>query len=156
MNYHICHNLQLQELKSVYNGSESIACLGLNISNTVPSELKAMSSISSFKKAIKEWYPGDCASSLCKTYYLYENVFRSWSDISMELLVDYFCRKLRLVVWLGFWICPRYVHIIIIYIYDLFLSLFYFGLVLSYSIFNWHELAYMYISIVYIILNSQR
>ena len=81
MNYHISHNLQLQELKSVYNGSESIACLGLNISNTVPSELMAMSSISSFKKVIKEWYPSNCSSSLCKTYYLYESVFRSWSDI---------------------------------------------------------------------------
>ena len=32
----------------------------------VPDELKEMSSISSFKKATKEWYPRNCR--LCKRY----------------------------------------------------------------------------------------
>ena len=31
------------------------------------------------------------------------------------------------------------------YIYDLKIFLFYFRLVVSYSIFSWHELAYMYL-----------
>ena len=39
---------------------ESIAYLGPKIRNMVPSELKEISSISSFKKAIKEWYPSNC------------------------------------------------------------------------------------------------
>ena len=52
--------LTIPRIESVYNGSESIAYLGPKIRNMVPSELKEISSISSFKKAIKEWYPSNC------------------------------------------------------------------------------------------------
>ena len=47
---------------------ESIAYLGTKIWNMVPSELKEMSSISYFQKAIKEWYPSNCPRRLCKRY----------------------------------------------------------------------------------------
>ena len=46
-------------IESAYNGSESIAYLGPKIWNMVPSELKEMSSISSFKKAMV-LYPSNC------------------------------------------------------------------------------------------------
>ena len=59
LNYELRHPSQftMPRVESVYNGSESIACLGPKIWSKVPSELKEMSSISSFKKAIKKWHP---------------------------------------------------------------------------------------------------
>ena len=56
------------KIESVYNGSESIACLGPKIWNKVQSELKQISKISSFRKAIKDWFSRDCPCRLCKTY----------------------------------------------------------------------------------------
>ena len=54
--------------ESVYNGSESIACLGPDIWNRVQSELKQISSIRFSRKAMRDWYPRDCPCRLCKTY----------------------------------------------------------------------------------------
>ena len=67
LNYELRHLSQftIPRIESVYNGSESIAYLGPKIWNMVPSELKAMSLISSFKKAIKEWYASNCPCRLC-------------------------------------------------------------------------------------------
>ena len=67
LNYELGHPSQftIPRIESTYNGSKGIAYLGPKIWNMVPSELKEMSSISSFKKAIKEWYPSNCSSSLC-------------------------------------------------------------------------------------------
>ena len=69
-NYELRHPSQvtIPRIESVYNGSESIAYLGPKIWNMVPSELKEMSSISSFKKQIKEWHPSNCPCRLCKRY----------------------------------------------------------------------------------------
>ena len=70
LNYELRHPSQftIPRIESVYNGSESVAYLGPKIWNMVPSELKEMSSISSFKKAIKEWYPSNLPGRLCKSY----------------------------------------------------------------------------------------
>ena len=70
LNYELRHpsKFTISRIESVYNGSESIAYLGTKIWNMVPSELKEMSSISYFKKAIKEWYPNNCPRRLCKRY----------------------------------------------------------------------------------------
>ena len=57
---------ELPKVESIYNGFESIACLGPKIWDMAPSELKEMSSISSFKKAIMVWYPRNCLCRLCK------------------------------------------------------------------------------------------
>ena len=45
-----------------------IAYLAPKIWNMVPSELRETSSRSSFKKAIKEWYPSNCSCRLCKRH----------------------------------------------------------------------------------------
>ena len=68
LNYELGHpsEFTIQRIESVCNGSESIAYLGPKIWNMVSSELKEMSSISSFKKAIKAWYPINCPCRLCK------------------------------------------------------------------------------------------
>ena len=56
LNYELRHLSQftVPRVESVYNRSESIACLGPKIWNMVPSELKKVPSTSSYKKAIKE------------------------------------------------------------------------------------------------------
>ena len=66
LNYELRHPSQFTILRveSVYNGSKRITCIGLKIWNMIPSELKEMSSISSFKKAIKEWCPRNCPCRL--------------------------------------------------------------------------------------------
>ena len=68
--YELRHPSQvtIPRIESVYNGSESIAYVGPKIWGMVPSELKEMSSISSFKKEIKEWHPSNCPCRLCKRY----------------------------------------------------------------------------------------
>ena len=88
-NYELWHPSQftIPRVESVYNVSESVACLGLKIRNMVPSESNEMSSISSFKKVIKDWYPSNCPCRLWKRYLgnigfiltknLYRGVFRS-------------------------------------------------------------------------------
>ena len=68
MNYDIRHSLQFEKIKSICNGSESIPYLGPKIWNMVPSELKEMSSISTFKIAIKEWCSRNCPCRLWKKY----------------------------------------------------------------------------------------
>ena len=70
LNYELRHPSQftIPRIESVYNGYETIAYLGPKIWNMVSSELKEMSSISYFKKAIKEWYPSNCPYTLCKKY----------------------------------------------------------------------------------------
>ena len=70
LNYELGHPSQftIPRIESAYNGSKGIAYLGPKIWNMVPSELKEMSSISSFKKAIKEWYPSNSPCRLCKRY----------------------------------------------------------------------------------------
>ena len=66
LNYELRHPSQftIPRVESVYNGSKRITCIGLKIWNMIPSELKEMSSISSFKKAIKEWCPRNCPCRL--------------------------------------------------------------------------------------------
>ena len=69
----VCRDLSPSIFKEIFNkrilNCESIACLGAKIWNMVSSKLKEISSISSFKKAIKEWYPRNCLCRLCKSYW---------------------------------------------------------------------------------------
>ena len=62
LSYELGHPSQftIPRIESVYNGYESIAYLRPKTGNMVSSELKDMSSISYFKKAIKERYPSNC------------------------------------------------------------------------------------------------
>ena len=48
-------------------GPEVELIYGLKFGTLVPSEVKEVSSINSFKKSIKDWYPSNCPCRLCKT-----------------------------------------------------------------------------------------
>ena len=68
--YNLRHasEFSVPNLKSTFHGTESLSYLGSKIWDLVPKELKELSSLSAFKKAIKKWKPQNCPSRLCKKY----------------------------------------------------------------------------------------
>ena len=55
-------------IKTVYYGTESIQNLGAKIWDMVASNLKEMSDLNIFKKAIKQWKPEDCPCRLYRVF----------------------------------------------------------------------------------------
>ena len=55
-------------VRTVLHGTESLSHLGPKIWELVPSEMKNLSSLTAFKKAIKQWKPHPCPCRLCRTY----------------------------------------------------------------------------------------
>ena len=56
-------------VKSVYNGTESIAFLGPKIWDLIPEEVKQKESLNAFKDAkMQKWSPANCPCRLCKKY----------------------------------------------------------------------------------------
>ena len=68
--YHLRHasEFSVPNVKSTFQGTESLSYLGPKIWDLVPKELKELSSLSAFKKAIKNWKPKNCPCRLCKKY----------------------------------------------------------------------------------------
>ena len=60
-------------INTVYHGTESISNLGPQIWDLVPSNLKEISDLDKFKKAIKQWKPEDCPCRLCKCQFSGKN-----------------------------------------------------------------------------------
>ena len=52
----------------VYHGTEIISNLGPKLWDLVSSNLKQVSEIDKFKKAIKQWKPQDCPCRLCNFF----------------------------------------------------------------------------------------
>ena len=69
-NYNLRYSLffSIPYVKTVYHGSESLSNLGPRIWDLVPSTLKELDDINSFKTQIKNWQPENCPCRLCKTY----------------------------------------------------------------------------------------
>ena len=55
-----------QSVNTVWNGQETISCLGLKIWNMVPEEMKQKSFLFAFKREIKQWLPNNCPCRICK------------------------------------------------------------------------------------------
>ena len=55
-------------IKSVYNGLDTISFRGPQIWSNVPTEIKSSKSLSEFKLKIKSWKPIGCTCRLCKSY----------------------------------------------------------------------------------------
>ena len=60
--------LRTSNIKSVYNGSETISHRGPQIWALVPDSIKCSKSLVEFKIKIKQWKPEGCTCRLCKTY----------------------------------------------------------------------------------------
>ena len=58
----------IPNVKSVYNGTESLSNLRSRICNLVLDKLRQLVDIHAFKKEIKNWKPKNCPCSLCKRY----------------------------------------------------------------------------------------
>ena len=54
--------------KSVRFGTETLRTLGPNIWNIIPTEIKDISSLSSFKDEVRKWIPVNCPCRLCQNY----------------------------------------------------------------------------------------
>ena len=55
-------------INTVYHGTEIISNLGPKLWDLVSSNLKQVSEIDKFKKAIKQWKPQDCPCRLCNFF----------------------------------------------------------------------------------------
>ena len=55
-------------IHTVFHGTESLLHLGPNIWELPPSDMKNLSTLRAFKKAIKQWKPHVCQCGLCRTY----------------------------------------------------------------------------------------
>ena len=68
--YNLRQNSQFSRprINTVYHGTESISNLGPKIWDLVPSNLKEISELDKFKKAIKQGKPEDCPCRLCKVF----------------------------------------------------------------------------------------
>ena len=58
----------IPNVKSVYNGTESLSNLRSRICNLVLDKLRQLVDIHAFKKEIKNWKPKNCPCRLCKRY----------------------------------------------------------------------------------------
>ena len=65
---HHASEFSVPNAKSIFHGTESLSYLGPKIWDLVPKEIKELSSLSAFKKAIKKWKPQNCPCRLCKKY----------------------------------------------------------------------------------------
>ena len=73
-NLHHTSEFSVSNVKITFIVTQSLSYLGPKIWDLVPKELKELSSLSAFKKAIKKWKPQNC---LCKISVLYD----TFSDI---------------------------------------------------------------------------
>ena len=62
------HGLATSNVKSVYNGTETISFRGPKTWSLVPDDIKSSHSLEEFKAKIKQWKPEGCMCRLCKTY----------------------------------------------------------------------------------------
>ena len=57
-----------RNVKSVFNGTETVSYSAQKIWNILPENIKNASSLKEFKSLIKKWQPNNCTCRLCKTY----------------------------------------------------------------------------------------
>ena len=59
--------LMVPSVNSVLNGQNSIRYIGPLLWNSIPIELRNISTLAAFKNKIKKWKPEGCSCRLCKT-----------------------------------------------------------------------------------------
>ena len=61
-------DFKTSNIRTVYNGTETISFRGPKTWALVPDEIKMSKSLPEFKDKIKHWNPDGCMCRLCKTY----------------------------------------------------------------------------------------
>ena len=59
---------QTGNVRTVFNGTETISYLGPKIWEQLPNELKMSENLAIFKKNVRYWIPKNCPCRLCKVY----------------------------------------------------------------------------------------
>ena len=72
----------IQNVRSVFNGAESIYFLGPKIWDIVLSELKQLETVNAFKREIKKWKPVNCP--VCYVDHSYRMLVFHKLDISVK------------------------------------------------------------------------
>ena len=69
-NYNRRNNNRLipRNVKTVYNGTESISYLAPKIWGLIPNYIKNCGTLNYFKSKIKLWIPHECPCRICKIY----------------------------------------------------------------------------------------
>ena len=62
------NSFQSQNVKTIFNFTETIAFRGPKIWALVPNELKTCNSLIEFKSKTKSWEPKGCTCRLCKVF----------------------------------------------------------------------------------------
>ena len=70
ISYNLRQDLKFKSrnIRTVRYGSETASFLGPALWNSMPSQLKSLTSINEFKLRIKKWIPDNCPCNLCKAY----------------------------------------------------------------------------------------
>ena len=61
-------DFKLPKVNSVYAGTDSLRFLGPKVWDMIPSTLKNVTSLETFKREIKKWIPSNCPCRICKSY----------------------------------------------------------------------------------------
>ena len=61
-------DFKLPKVNSVYAGTDSLRFLGPKVWDIIPSTLKNITSLETFKREIKKWIPSNCPCRICKSY----------------------------------------------------------------------------------------
>ena len=59
---------QSNNVRTVYNGTETISFRGPKTWELVPADIKNSGSLTEFKTKIKQWVPKECSCRLCQTF----------------------------------------------------------------------------------------
>ena len=59
---------KVSNIRTVYNGTETISYRGPKTWSLVPNDIKQSKSLAEFKAKIKRWKPEGCMCRLCKVY----------------------------------------------------------------------------------------
>ena len=62
------NSFKRRRVESVWHGTESVSCLGPQILDLVPNEIKEYESLNGFKFKIKRWVPEGWPCRICKIY----------------------------------------------------------------------------------------
>ena len=70
VHYNLRHasKFSVPNVKSTFPGIKSLSNVGPKIWDLVPNELKELSNLSAFKKAIEKWETQNCPCRICKKY----------------------------------------------------------------------------------------
>ena len=67
-NFRKTSTFETRNIKSVYNGSETISFIGPKLWELLPSKIKDPENLNIFKSNIKSWKPEYCPCRLCRLY----------------------------------------------------------------------------------------